>query len=390
MISGNIDSWINSNKDFIIGLRRWFHKNPELGFEEFKTSEYLIELLSGKGYKVVQNSKMKTGFYCDYKKSSDMLAIRTDMDALAIYEKNPNIDYQSLNSGIMHACGHDAHMAIVASVAIYFKENNIPIDGGVRFIFQPAEEKAPGGALSMIEGGAIDGISNVIGCHVYPKIKAGKIAVKHGPMAATVELIDIQLEGMGGHTSRPNESVDLVWAQSQLVNLLEQSINHNIDHQEPVVLAFGKIEGGFAHNVLPDKINLSGTLRYLNPEIKDELYSKIEDSVKSISRLTNAKIKWSSTYACPGVINDEKITNLISSSSKSAIGESNVETLKTSSMGGEDFAYYLEKIPGAYFRIGSYDGNAEDIHTSDFNVDEECLFTGIKVFSSIIKNYFKS
>ena len=141
--------------------------------------------------------------------------------------------------------------------------------------------------------------------------------------------------------------------------------------------------------MLPDKINLFGTLRYLNPDLRNELYSKIEDSVTSISKLTNAKIKWNSTYACPGVINDEKITNLILSSSRTAIGENNVETLKTSSMGGEDFAYYLEKIPGAYFRIGSYDGNAEDIHTSDFNVDEECIFTGIKVFSSIIQNYFK-
>jgi len=389
MTSENINSWIDKNKKFIIDLRRWLHRNPETGFNEFKTSEHLIKILSSKGYKIHQNSKMSTGFYCDYKNSSNMLALRTDMDALEICEKNPSIDYQSQNSGIMHACGHDVHMAIVASVAIYFKEHDIPIDGGVRFIFQPAEEKAPGGALSMIDGGAIDGVSNILGCHVYPKIEAGKIAVKHGPIAATVELIDIELEGMGGHTSRPNESVDLVWAQSQLVSLLEQSINHNIDHQEPVVLAFGKIEGGYAHNVLPDKINLFGTLRYLNPDLRDELYSKIEDSVASISKLTNAKIKWNSTYACPGVINDEKITNLILNSSRTAIGENNVETLKTSSMGGEDFAYYLEKIPGAYFRIGSYDGNAEDIHTSDFNVDEECIFTGIKVFSSIIQNYFK-
>ena len=390
MTSGNIDSWISDNKSFIVDLRRWLHKNPELGFEEFNTSEHLIKILSGKGYKIIQNSEMSTGFYCDYKNSSNMLALRTDMDALEIFEKNPSIDYQSINPGIMHACGHDVHMTIMASVALYFKENNIPLDGGVRFIFQPAEEKAPGGALSMIKGGAIDGISDIIGCHVYPKINAGKIAVKHGPVAAIVELIDIDLEGMGGHTSRPNESVDLVWAQSQLVNLLEQSINHNIDHQEPVVLAFGKIEGGFTHNVLPDKVSLSGTLRYLNPDLKDELYSKIDDSVKSISKLTNAKIKWKSTYACPGVINDEDLTNLIVSSSKLAIGQNNVETLRTSSMGGDDFAYYLEKIPGAYFRIGSYDGNTEDIHTSDFNVDEECIFAGIKVFSSIIQNYFKS
>ena len=385
----NIDSWIEANKQKIIDLRRWLHRNPEVGFDEFHTAKHLSDLLSEAGYEIITNDSMKTGFYCDYNSGADMLALRTDMDALEIHEDNPGIDYQSLKSGVMHACGHDVHMSIVAAVALYLKESD-SFDGRVRFIFQPAEEQAPGGALSMIEGGCLEGVSNIIGCHVYPKINAGRIAVKSGPIAATVELIDIKLKGMGGHTSRPNESVDLVWAQSQLVNSLEQSINHGIDQQEPVVLAFGKVEGGMTHNVLPSEIRLSGTLRYLNPEIKDILYSKIEESIDIVSKMTGAKINWKSTYACPGVINDREITNLILSSAREAIGESNVDILEISSMGGEDFAYYLEKVPGAYFRVGSYDGVVEDIHTSDFNVDEECIFTGIKTFNSIVTNYFKS
>ena len=385
----NIDSWIKLNQKKIIDLRRWLHKNPEIGFNEFNTAKHLSGILSKAGYDVVTNDKMKTGFYCDYNPGQKMLALRTDMDALEIQENNSHIDYQSLNSGIMHACGHDVHMSILTSVALYIKESKI-INGGIRFIFQPAEEQAPGGALAMIDGQALNQVSNIIGCHVYPKINAGKIAVKSGPIAATVELIDIELEGMGGHTSRPNESVDLVWAQSQLVNSLEQTINHGIDQQEPVVLAFGKIEGGLAHNVLPSKIKLSGTLRYLNPRIKEKLYKKINESIDIVSKITGAQINWKSTFACPGVINDKNLTDLILKSSAQALGDENVEILDVSSMGGEDFAYYLEKVPGAYFRIGSYDGYVDDIHTSDFNVDEKCIFAGIKAFVSIVNNYHKS
>ena len=384
----NINTWIDLNRQKIIDIRRWLHKNPEIGFNEFNTVKYLESILSNVGYKVITNDKMKTGFYCDLNPGNKMLALRTDMDALEISEENSKIDYQSLNPGIMHACGHDVHMSILTGVALFLKETDI--SSSIRFLYQPAEEQAPGGALAMINGNALNNVSNIIGCHVYPKISSGKIAIKSGPIAASVELIDIELEGLGGHTSRPNESVDLVWAQSQLVISLEQTINHGIDQQESVVLAFGKIEGGLAHNVLPSKIRISGTLRYLNPDLKLKLHKKINESIEIVSKITGAKITWKSTFACPGVVNDLNLTNLILKSSKEALGEDNVEILDVSSMGGEDFAYYLEKIPGAYFRIGSYDGYVDDIHTSDFNVDEECIFTGIKTFVSIVNNYFKS
>ena len=384
-----IDSWIELNRDFIIDLRRWLHQNPELGFQEHNTSNHLQSILSKNDYSIIQNKDMETGFYCDYGEGFPRLALRTDMDALEVFEENHDKKYRSQNEGIMHACGHDVHMTILTSIAVFLRKNNIPLNGSIRFIFQPAEEKAPGGAISMIKGKAIDAVDNIVGSHVLPKMNAGKVAIKYGPMAATVELIDITLEGEGGHTSRPNESVDLIWAQSQLVHFLEQSLNHGIDKKEPVVLAFGKIEGGTTHNVLPNKVKLFGTLRYLNPDIKYLLYKKINNSVKNVMNLSNAKIKWKSNYACPGVVNDDKLTDLIYKSAKEAIGEENVELLDVSSMGGEDFAYYLEKISGTYFRIGSYDGKCKDIHTPDFDVNEDCIFTGIKVYSSIIDNYFR-
>ena len=387
----SLSLWLNDNKQLVIDLRRWLHQHPELGFQEFETSEYIKKILTKKGYHIVQNQSMKTGFYCDYvgSKEGPILALRTDMDALAIDEKSKE-EYISINKGVMHACGHDVHMSIVASLAIYFIEKKVDIKGTVRFLFQPAEEKAPGGALSMIEGEAIKDVSHIFGSHVYPKMEAGQIALKYGPIAATVELIEITLNGMGGHTSRPNESVDLIWAQSQLVQMLEQTLNHSIDQQEPVVLAFGKIEGGSAHNVLPDSVKLYGTLRYLNPDLQDVLHQKISDSIENVSSLSKAKISWKSDYACPGVVNNKELVDIIMDSSKKAIGEENTKILDISSMGGEDFAYYLQQIPGAYFRIGSYDGKSRDIHTSDFDVNEECIFTAIKVYCSIVENYFKS
>ena len=387
----SLSLWLNDNKQLVIDLRRWLHQHPELGFQEFETSEYIKKILTKKGYHIVQNQSMKTGFYCDYvgSKEGPILALRTDMDALAIDERSKE-EYISINKGVMHACGHDVHMSIIASLAIYFIEKKVDIKGTVRFLFQPAEEKAPGGALSMIEGEAIKDVSHIFGSHVYPKMEAGQIALKYGPIAATVELIEITLNGMGGHTSRPNESVDLIWAQSQLVQMLEQTLNHSIDQQEPVVLAFGKIEGGSAHNVLPDSVKLYGTLRYLNPDLQDTLHQKISDSIENVSSLSKAKISWKSDYACPGVVNNKELVDIIMDSSKKAIGEENTKILDISSMGGEDFAYYLQQIPGAYFRIGSYDGKSRDIHTSDFDVNEECIFTAIKVYCSIVENYFKS
>ena len=339
-----VSTWINNNKQLIIDFRRWLHKHPELGFEEKKTSNYLKEILSSKGYNIIQTPSMKTGFYCDYVGSDGpVLALRTDMDALAIDEKSDK-DYKSINKGIMHACGHDVHMSIILSLAIYFMENKVPINGTIRFLFQPAEEKAPGGALAMIDGGAIDGVSHIFGSHVYPKMNANKVAIKYGPIAATVELIEITLNGMGGHTSRPNESVDLIWAQSQLVHVLEQTLNHSIDQQEPVVLAFGKIEGGSVHNVLPDTVKLYGTLRYLNPDLQETLHRKISESIKNVSSLSKADIEWLSEYACPGVVNDKMLVDIISKSCIESIGEENTKVLDISSMGGEDFAYYLQKF----------------------------------------------
>ena len=389
MNSNSFQNWIKDNFKKLVEIRRWLHRNPEIGFDEYKTAEYLKKILSALGYKITQTSKMKTGFFCEYNSGStgDILAVRCDMDGLLVSEQSSK-DYKSVNSGVMHACGHDVHMTTVVGLAIMMQELKLDISGSVRFIFQPAEEQAPGGSIAMIDGGAIDNVSHIIGGHVLPKMNAGKLAFKKGPMAAIVELIDISITGPGGHTSRPAETVDLVWAMSQLILSIEQSVKRSADQQEPVVLAFGKVSGGNTFNVLPDNIELKGTLRYLDSSLKDKLHESIDKAISGVEQVTGAKITWSIPYTSPGVFNDAELTDILTLSSISAIGGDNTIILEESSMGGEDFAYYLEHIPGSYYRIGCYDGCANDVHTPNFDVDESCISTAVLFLGQAVVDYF--
>ena len=383
-----LNHWLSEYKNKIIELRHWLHAHPEVGFNEVETAKHLQGLLISGGYEITQTPEMKTGFTCEYGSGDgSILGIRCDMDGLLVQEIS-DTNYKSKNDGVMHACGHDAHMTIVTSLALYFMDTKPEIDGKIRFIFQPAEEQAPGGAIAMIEGGAIEGVNHIIAGHVLPKLKADTIGLKHGPMAATVEMIKIELKGPGGHTSRPAESVDLIWAMSHLILSLEESIHHHLDQQDSVVLAFGKVAGGNTFNVLPDKIVLNGTLRYLNTELKVRLHDIFDETVKGVERMTDAKISWSIPYTSPGVFNDEMVTDILIQAAEQSIGIEHIEFMKESSMGGEDFAYYLKHIPGSYYRIGCFDGGSTDVHTPTFDVDDACVPTAVKVLGEAVNIYF--
>jgi len=383
-----IKSWVNENFQRIIDIRRWLHQYPEVGFDEHETSKYCQGLMSEFGYSIFSNDKMQTGFICDYGNGDGpTLAIRCDIDALPIQEIN-EVYYKSKNPGVSHACGHDSHMANILGLAAFIQETKQEISGRLRFIFQPAEEIAPGGAVVMIDAGAIDGVNHILGAHVLPSLSSEKIGIRHGSMAAAVEQINILMKGPGGHTSRPVESVDLIWAQSHLILSLEGSLRHHLNEGDKVVLAFGKVAGGHTCNVLPDEIVMEGTLRFLNVDLKEKLHQIINNTIHSVEKLTDAKIEISIPHSSPGLNNDITCTDLVISAGKKVLGDENVSIMKESSMGGEDFAYYLEKISGAYFRVGCNDGKTRDIHTNDFNLDERCMGTAIKVFSATIDQYF--
>ncbi len=381
--------WLKKNAQRLVDIRRYLHQHPELGFEEFETTAYLMELLREAGYVIHRNEQMKTGFYCDYGiGGSPLLGVRCDLDALQIFDAK-EVPYRSRNDGVMHACGHDVHMAVVAGLALWMKEEKHTVPGTVRFIFQPAEEKAPGGALAMIEGGAVEKMDHIIGMHVLPKLPVGQVGLKYGPMSAYVDLIDITLRGKGGHTSRPHDTVDLIASAARLISAIDEVLLHQLDPQSPVVLSFGKIHGGETFNVIPSSVNLQGTLRYLNGSDRQMLHNLIADTIHHQSLSSGAEINWHLPYSAPGIRNDEALTTILIEGAKKAIGTERVKFLPNASMGGEDFAYYLEKIPGAYFRIGCGLGFITDLHTINFDVDEQCIPTAIRVIREALKVYFE-
>jgi amidohydrolase len=383
-----MDSWIDNNLQRLVEIRRYLHRHPELGFEEFQTAEYLKNLLRQSGYEIIQNDKMETGFYCEYGSGSNpKLGIRADLDALPILDKK-QVDYCSKNEGLMHACGHDVHMTIATATALWLKENNVQIPGTVRFIFQPAEEKAPGGSLKMIDAGTVDDLDALIGMHVLPRLSSKKIGIKSGPMSAAVSLIEVTLNGPGGHTSRPQETIDLISVATELIHRLKQCVKNLNKPNSPFVLGLGQIEGGHTFNVIPAKITLRGSVRYLNVKMKETLHQRLHEAILILAKESDAKIELDIPYAVPAVYNDQKFTDLITRAAKKALGEENVEIMEKASMGSDDFGFYSDKLPCSFVRIGSANGKVRDLHVSDFDVDEECIRTGVKVFTQTIAEYY--
>jgi amidohydrolase len=381
------NNWLKKNQNELIQLRRYLHKNPEVGYAEKKTSLYLKNKIKALDLPVIENIEMGFGFYTELgPQANKILAIRCDLDALPIQDTK-TCDYSSTNLKTMHACGHDAHITILFGLIKYLKEHEAQITGGLRFIFQPAEECSPGGAISMIKGGAINNVTNIIGYHLYPMLNTGQIAVKSGFITATVEVIEIDLICKGGHTSRPEKSVDLILAASNLICEINTNINQIKSNESPIVLVFGSINGGDTFNVIPSKIKLKGTLRYVNSDQKEAIHDTINNAILKINRLAGAVIKFSVPYSSPGIYNDNFLTQLIINSGNYILEKKNTIILESGSLGGEDFAFYLEKIPGAYFRIGCYDGHARDLHCDYFDIDEKCIFTGINILINTIINY---
>jgi amidohydrolase len=382
-------NWIENNYTRLVEIRHYLHQHPELGYEEYNTSDYLKNLLKQAGYFIVQTDQMGTGFYCELGNGiNPALGIRCDIDALPIQDQKL-VDYRSKIDGVMHACGHDVHMTIVTGLALLLRENPIKIPGTVRFIYQPAEEKIPSGSLQMIKSGCVNGLDHLIGFHILPKLDSNKIGIKSGPMSAAVSSLAFTLSGPGGHTSRPQETINLVAVAAKLIDEVEKTIQRLNTIETPVVMAFGQIAGGHTFNVIPSKINLRGSVRYLEVEMKKIFQQHLRKSVKNIINETGAKIEFKIPYSIPPVINDKRLTTIVEQGAVNAIGKKNVLKMDKSSMGSDDFGFYLDKLPCSLFRIGSSNGQVMDLHVSDFDVDENCIRTAIKVLYHTITEYFK-
>lgn len=382
---------VDDIKHEIIGFRRDFHKHPEMGFDLQRTSEVVYGLLKEWGYEV-QKHIGKTGVTAMLKggKPGKTVALRADMDALPILEEN-DVEYKSVYDGKMHACGHDGHTAMLLGAAKVLSKFKQEVCGNIKFIFQPAEEgPSPGGAKPMIDDGALEGVDAIYGLHLTTAYPTGMATMNMGSMMASTDVFEIELIGKGGHAAMPHKSIDAIAMAARVINDIQFMVSREVDPLEPVVVSVGTINGGFASNVIAGNVKMTGTIRTLSNSIRESIKENIDLIVNHAVKISGGEYKLNVIPGLPPLINDKEHIYLAEKSAKKVLGDKNVIILDKPQMGGEDFSYYLEKIPGAFFMLGA--GNEEKgktylMHHPKFDFDEDALVLGAKLHIQIALDY---
>jgi amidohydrolase len=374
-----LNQLIKEAEKWAISLRHDFHRWPELGNNEFRTSERIRRELDQLN---IKNTKMlKTGVVglLENQKGST-IALRADMDALPIQEAVP-IPFASERDGIMHACGHDVHMAVLLGAAMVLSNIKDKINGSIKFIFQPAEETT-GGAKRMIKMGCLEPKTDyILGLHVKPDLPAGTIGIKYGKVHASSDTFKITIKGKTSHGAYPEMGIDSMIAAAQIITGLQSVISRNISPLNSAVITIGKINGGSAVNLIPDTVILEGTIRSLDYQSRELLKSRLKEMVHWTAKAHGAKAEVRFEKGYPVLVNDNLIVDIIKNTAICETAVEKVVELKDPTMGVEDFSYYLEKVPGAFFFLGSgYKGkDNEGIHSEKFEVDEKCIGIGIEL-----------
>ncbi len=370
----------------LIELRRHLHSHPELSGEEHQTAALVAGELRKYGW-MVKESVGKTGLIAELGISQGpIVGLRVDMDALPVDEKT-GLSYSSVRQGVMHACGHDIHTCIGLGVAKLLAENKSELTG-IRLLFQPAEEIAAG-AKWMKADGALNGIEALFGVHVYPELPTGYVGVRSGTLTAAAGKLEIEILGNGGHGARPHETVDAIWIAAKIVSGIQEAISRQLDALLPVVVSFGKIEGGKTFNVIADRVKLLGTVRCLDTSLNSLLPDWLEKKIKGIAASLGAEVLVTYTAIAPPVFNDEKLTSLFEETAKSVLGADKVKYLPSPSLGAEDFAEFLEEVPGTMFRLGVAPsaGCCAPLHNGSFAPDEKSIEVGVNVLYHTLLNW---
>lgn len=358
----------------VVSIRRAIHRQPELAYQEYKTTELVVDQLRSSGLSP-RTRTPKTGLIVEIGTGHPVVGFRADLDALPIQEPE-GLEFRSEIPNVMHACGHDVHTAIGVGVALALARLE-PLPGKVRVVFQPAEETFPGGGQEMVREGAADGLDSVIAFHVDPTIAAGRVGLRSGAITASADRFYITLEGPGGHTARPHRTVDLIYAAGKVITELPALIDRLTDSRAPLVLVFGRVAGGTADNVIPTTVELSGTVRTLDRVMWEEITALLEKLVQEIAAPTGAKVTFHCQRGIPPVINDEAVVAVCREAIALNLGLEAV-TVAPTSMGAEDFARFTEAVPGALLRLGARPaGRDVDLHSAAFQVDEGALETGL-------------
>jgi amidohydrolase len=378
----------------IITNRRYLHQHPELSFQEVNTSGFVVERLSEYGLEPVSGIA-GTGIMALIEgKNPDkkVLALRADMDALPILEQN-EVSYRSVNQGVMHACGHDVHTASLLGTARILSNLREHFEGTIKFIFQPGEEKAPGGASKMIEEGVLEDPSPkaILGQHVMPQIPIGKVGFKPGIYMASADEIYIRVIGKGGHAAMPDTIIDPVLIASHIIVALQQIVSRNANPKIPSVLSFGKITANGATNVIPDEVNIEGTFRTLDESWRSLAHEKMKRIGESIAWGMGAGINFEILKGYPFLKNHEKLTQQCRTHAIEYLGEDHVVDLDIW-MAAEDFAFYSQQTDACFYRLGVGNpdkGIVSSVHTPTFNVDEDSLEIGAGLMAFLSCRYLE-
>ncbi|MFS0215765.1 amidohydrolase [Corynebacterium striatum] len=388
MISTFVNAWFDSHRAEVISWRRHIHRHPETSNNEVETTNFIARIL--KEYGLQPQRFPETGLMVDIGPDTELgrLAFRADIDALPVTEVT-GLEYTSENPGTMHACGHDVHttiaLGLACAMADYQREHSLEL--GLRIIFQPAEEVWVGGATDVIEWGALEGVNSIFAVHVEPKLRVGRIGVRAGAITSATDVVELEVKGPGGHTSRPHLSADVVYALGKVITELPALLSRRVDPRTGTVLVFGQVNSGYAPNAMPESGTLTGTMRTADIAIwrdMQNLFSELVDQV-----LAPVGVEHELTYhrGVPPVLNDDVSTALLASAAQAIDPQAVVQAPQSS--GGEDFSWYLEHVPGSMARLGCWSGEGEqhDLHMGDLNVDERCIGVGVKLFGSVVEQF---
>ncbi|WP_042476156.1 amidohydrolase [Bacillus ndiopicus] len=366
----------------VVAWRRYLHQHPELSFHEHKTADYIEKVLhSFPHLQISRPTPTSVMARLVGAQSGKVLAIRADIDALPI-EEETDLQFTSQATGAMHACGHDGHTATVLGVAKVLSAHQAELAGEVRFIFQHAEELPPGGAREMIAAGVMENVDAIIGAHLQSPIEVGKVGVVAGPMLASPDIFNITIHGKGGHAAEPHTFIDSIAIGSQVVTNLQHLVSRYVKPTEPLVLSVTQFNAGFTHNVIPESATLGGTVRCLQPALREDIRKQMEQVVKGITEAHGATYEFSYQYGYAPLINDASITAVVAEAITDLYGADALYTIKPN-MAADDFSAFLNCVPGTYFNIGA--GNKEKgivypHHHPKFTIDEGALLIGMNVF----------
>ena len=370
----------------LVQLRRHLHRHPELSGHEQQTAALVAGELRALGWSV-REGVGRTGVVAEIGperladgRPAPLVALRVDMDALPIEERT-GLPYASSRQGLMHACGHDIHTTVGIGVAQLLAAAAEQLGGRVRLLFQPAEETAQGAAWMKADG-AMDGVQALFGVHVFPSLPVGTVGVRSGSLTAAAGELEVEVIGEGGHGARPHQSTDAIWIAARVVSGLQEAISRRLDALHPVVVSFGRIEGGKAFNVIADHVRLLGTVRCLDLDLHAQLPGWIEETVHALCLGHGGEARVRYRVISPPVHNDPALTALVADAANDLLGRQQVQWLEQPSLGAEDFAELLEGTRGTMFRLGvAGPQGCSPLHSNSFAPDEDCLAVGVKVLS---------